>query len=82
MWIMVAILGLSLIGFAIYRSRKGRVSGSGRNQFLVIGLIWLIIGLGFSIYEGGNPFDVALFNLGLIFTVVGLFQTVMRRLQS
>ena len=73
-WIIVTIVGLAVVGFAVFRFRKKQASGSSGKQFLSMGIIWVLIGLGYSLWRGDNPFDIAFFNLGLVFTVAGAVQ--------
>ncbi|MFC1968517.1 hypothetical protein ACFLVX_03920 [Chloroflexota bacterium] len=78
-WIIVTIVGLAVVGFAVFRVRKRRESGAAGKQFLVMGIIWVLFGLGYSLWRGVNLFDIGLFNLGLIFTVAGVFQLLIER---
>ena len=81
MWIIAAVVGIAVIGFVVFRLRKrgGKVSGSTSKQFLGMGIIWVLFGLGYSLWRGDNPFDIGLFNLGLIFTIAGAVQIIMER---
>ena len=78
-WMIVAVVGLAVVGFAVFRLRNKRVSGGSGKQFVGMGIIWVLSGLGYSLWRGGNPFDMGLFNLGLIFTVAGSLQLVIER---
>ena len=78
-WIIVAIVGLAVVGFAVFRLRKKKESGSSGKQFLSMGIIWVLFGLGYSFWRGDNPFGIGLFNLGLIFTVAGVAQLLIER---
>ncbi|MFC1918011.1 hypothetical protein ACFLXH_05085 [Chloroflexota bacterium] len=78
-WIIVAVVGLAVVGLAVFRLRNKKVSRGSGKQFLSMGLIWVLFGLGYSLWRGDNPFDIGLFNLGLIFTVAGSFQFIMER---
>ncbi len=78
-WIIVAVVGLAVVGFAVFRLRNKKVSRGSGKQFLGMGIIWVLFGLGYSLWRGDNPFDIGMFNLGLIFTVAGSIQLVMER---
>ena len=78
-WIIVAVVGLAVVGLAVFRLRKRKVSRSTGKQFLVMGIIWVLSGLGYILWRGGNPFDIGIFNLGLIFTVAGGVQLLMEK---
>jgi len=78
-WIIVAVVGLAVVGLAVFRLRKKKVSRSSGKQFLGMGIIWVLFGLGYSLWRGDNPFDIGLFNLGLIFTVAGGFQLLIEK---
>ncbi len=80
-WVIAVVVGLAVIGFAVFklRKREGKVSGSTGKQFLTMGIIWVLFGLGYSLWRGDNLFDIGIFNLGLIFTVAGGIQLVMER---
>ncbi len=80
-WVIAVVVGLAVIGFAVFklRKREGKVSGSTGKQFLIMGIIWVLFGLGYSLWRGDNLFDIGIFNLGLIFTVAGSFQLVIER---
>jgi len=78
-WIVVAVVALAIVGFAIYRLRKKKESSTSSKQFLGMGIIWVLFGLGYSLWRGDNPFDIGLFNLGLIFTVAGTVQIIIER---
>ena len=78
-WIIVAIMALSVVGFAIFRFRKGKVSGVSGKQFLGMGIIWFLTGLGYSLWRDTSLFDNSLFNLGLIFTIAGAAQLLIER---
>jgi hypothetical protein len=78
-WIIVAIVVLAVIGFAVFRLRKGKVSGETGKQFLVMGIIWILFGIGYSIWRSENPFDVTIFTFGLVFTVAGGFQLLLEK---
>ncbi len=79
-WIVVVIVVLAVVGFAVFRLRKKKETGvSSGKQFLSMGIIWVLFGLGYSFWRGGNPFDIGLFNLGLIFTVAGGAQLLIER---
>ncbi|MFC1988504.1 hypothetical protein ACFLVJ_01555 [Chloroflexota bacterium] len=78
-WIIAAVVGLAVIGFAVFRLREKKEHRTSSRQFLSIGIIWLLFGLGYSLWRGDNPFDISLFNLGLIFTVAGTVQIIMER---
>ena len=78
-WIIVAIVGLAVVGFAIFRLRKRKVSGAAGKQFLGMGIIWLLTGLGYSLWRDTGLFDNSLFNLGLIFTIAGAAQLLIER---
>jgi len=80
-WIIAAVVGIAVVGFAVFRlrKRKGKASGSTGKQFLVIGIIWVCCGLAYSIWRDTNLFDIAFFNLGLIFTIAGIVQIVVER---
>ena len=83
-WIIAAVVGIAVVGFAvyIYRYNKGKESKVSGRQFLGIGIIWVLMGLGYSLWRGENPFDIGFFNLGLIFSVAGIFQMVMERFKK
>ncbi len=78
-WIIAAVVGLAVAGFAVFRLRNKKVPRSSGKQFLGIGIIWVLFGLGYYLWRGDNPFDIGLFNLGLIFTVAGSIQLIMER---
>ena len=78
-WIIVVIVGLAVAGFAAFRLRNRKASRGSGKQFLGMGIIWVLIGLGYSLWRGDNPFDIGLFNLGLIFTIAGTVQVIMER---
>ena len=78
-WIIVAVVGIAVLGFAVFRFRKKKESGASGKQFLGMGIIWTLFGLGYSLWRGDNPFDIGLFNLGLIFTVAGSFQLLIEK---
>jgi hypothetical protein len=78
-WIIVAVVGIAVVGFAVFRLRKRKESGASGKQFLGMGIIWLLTGLGYSLWRGGSLFDNGLFNLGLIFTIAGVSQLVIER---
>ncbi|MFC1986092.1 FeoB-associated Cys-rich membrane protein [Chloroflexota bacterium] len=79
MWIIVAIVGIAVVGFAVSRLRKKKEPGASGKQFLSMGIIWVLFGLGYSLWRGDNPFDIGLFNLGLIFTIAGAVQLMIER---
>ena len=70
---------MAVVGLTAYRLRNKRVSRASGRQFLVMGIIWVLVGLGYILWRGGNSFDIGLFNLGIIFTVAGGVQMVMER---
>lgn len=78
-WIIVAVVGIAIAGLAVFRLKDKNVSRVSGKQFLGMGIIWVLFGLGYSLWRGDNPFDIGFFNLGLIFTVAGSFQIVMER---
>jgi tellurite resistance protein TehA-like permease len=78
-WIIVAVVGLAVVGFAVFRLRNKKVSRGSGKQFLGMGIIWVLFGLGYSLWRGDNPFDIGMFNLGLIFTVAGSIQLIMEK---
>ena len=79
-WIIIAVVGIALLGLFVFRLRKKRISGvSTGKQFLGMGIIWVLFGLGYSLWRGDSPFDIGLFNLGLIFTVAGSLQMLLGR---
>ena len=80
-WILAAVVGIAVVGFAVYKLRKpeGKVSKSTGKQFLGMGIIWVLMGLGYSLWRGENPFDIGFFNLGLVFTVAGAVQIIVER---
>ncbi len=79
-WIIVAIVGIAVIGFAVFRLRKKKGTGaSSGKQFLGMGIIWVLTGIGYSLWRGDNPFDIGLFNLGLIFMIAGAAQLLIER---
>ena len=78
-WVIAAVVGLAVIGFAVFRLRKKTEPRSSGRQFVVMGTIWLLFGLAYSLWRGDNLFDIGLFNLGIIFTIAGLFQLAMER---
>ena len=73
-WIIVAVVGIAVVGLAVFRLRNKKVSRGSGKQFLGMGIIWVLFGLGYSLWRGDNPFDIGMFNLGLIFTVAGSIQ--------
>lgn len=79
LWIIVAIVVLAVLGFATYKFKKGTKSREAGMQFLGMGIVWILIGLGYSLWRGGNPFDIGLFNLGLIFAFAGSLQLFIER---
>ena len=79
LWIIGAIVVLAVLGFATYKFKKGTKSREAGMQFLGIGSVWILIGLGYSLWRGGNPFDIGLFNLGLIFAFAGSLQLFIER---
>ena len=83
-WIIAAVVCIAVVGFAVYkyRYRKGKESRVLGRQFLGMGIIWVLIGLGYSLWRGENPFDIGFFNLGLIFTVAGAVQLIMERFKK
>jgi tellurite resistance protein TehA-like permease len=81
-WIVLAVVGIALVAFAIFRLRKKEITRLSGKQFLGMGIIWLLFGLGYSLWRGDNPFDIALFNLGLIFTVAGSIQLLIERYRT
>ena len=78
-WIIVAIVGIAVIGFAVFKTRKKKESKASSKQFLTMGIIWILVGLGYSLWREMNPFDIGLFNLGLIFTIAGGLQLSIKR---
>ena len=78
-WVIVAVVGLAVVGFAVFRLRNKKVSRGSGKQFLGMGIIWVLFGLGYSLWRGDNPFDIGMFNLGLIFTVAGSIQLIMEK---
>ncbi len=78
-WILAAVVGIAVVGYTIFRLRKKRGTGSAGKQFLQMGVIWLLFGLGYGIWRDEYLFDIGLFNLGLIFTVSGAAQIIMER---
>ena len=79
-WIIVAVVGLAVVGLAVFRLRNRKIPRvSSGKQFLSMGIIWVLSGLGYTLWRGGNPFDFGLFNLGLIFTVAGAIQLLMEK---
>ena len=78
-WIIVAIVGLAVVGFVGFRFRKRKEAGSSGKQFWGMGMIWLLIGLGYSLWRDTSLFDIGLFNLGLIFTIAGAAQLLIER---
>jgi multisubunit Na+/H+ antiporter MnhB subunit len=78
-WVIAAVVGLAVIGFAVFRLRKKQETRVSGKQFLVMGIIWLLFGLAYSLWRGDNLFDIGLFNLGLIFSIAGLFQLAIER---
>ncbi len=83
-WILASVVGIAVVGFAVFKLRKpeGKVSKSTGKQFLTIGIIWLLFGLAYSIWRDTNLFNIALFNLGLIFTIAGIAQIVVERFKK
>ena len=79
LWIIVVIVVLAVLSFATYRFKKGTKSRETGMQFLGMGVVWILIGLGYSLWRGGNPFDFGLFNLGLIFAFAGSLQLFIER---
>jgi predicted transporter len=77
--VIAAVVGLAVIGFAVFRLRKKKEPRSSGRQFLVMGIIWLLTGLGYSLWRDVSLFDIGLFNLGLIFTIAGTFQLVVEK---
>ncbi|MFC1959029.1 hypothetical protein ACFLV6_03885 [Chloroflexota bacterium] len=79
-WRIIAVVGIAILGFAVFKLRKRKESGaSSGKQFLGMGIIWLLIGLDYGLWRGDNPFDIFLFNFGLIFTIAGTAQLLMNR---
>jgi amino acid transporter len=78
-WVIAAVVGLAVIGFAVFRLRKRQETRASGRQFLGMGIVWLLIGLAYSLWRGDNLFDIGLFNLGLIFTIAGLFQLAIEK---
>ncbi len=80
-WVIASVAGLAIIGFAVYRLRKGqrRTSQDLGKQFLTMGIIWLGIGLAYSIWRDTDLFDIGIFNLGLVFAVAGAAQLAITR---
>ena len=82
-WIIIALVGLIVIGFALYRrNRSSRQPTDAGKQFLTMGIIWLAIGLAYSIWRDTDLFDIGLFNLGLIFTLAGAIQLAVNRVRK
>ena len=82
-WIIAAVVGLAVVSFAVFRLRRRKESGaSSGKQFLTMGIIWLLLGLGYSLWRDTSLFDIGFFNLGLIFTIAGTFQLIMERLKK
>ncbi len=78
-WILAAVVGITIVGYTIFRLRNRREAGSSGKQFLRMGIIWLLLGLGYGIWRDENLFDIGFFNLGLIFTVAGAVQIIIER---
>ena len=78
-WIIVAVVGIAIAGLAVFRLKDKNVSRVSGKQFLGMGIIWVLFGLGYSLWRGDNPFDIGMFNLGLIFTVAGSIQLIMEK---
>lgn len=82
-WIIVTVVGLALVVLAAFRPRDKEVSRDSGKQFVGkfvgMGILWILLGLGYSLWRGGNPFESGIFNLGLIFSVAGSIQLVMGR---
>ena len=82
-WVIASVVGLAVVGFAVFRlRRKKEVRASSGKQFVGMGIIWVMFGLGYSLWREGNPFDFGLFNLGLIFTVAGSLQLFIERFKK
>ncbi|MFC2011000.1 hypothetical protein ACFLUR_01750 [Chloroflexota bacterium] len=77
--IIVLVVGLVAVGLAGFKLRNKKIYRLSSKPFLGIGIIWVLFGLGYALWRGGNPFDIALFNLGLILAVAGSLQIVMKR---
>ena len=77
--IIIGIVALAVLGLATYKFRRGTKSKEAGIQFLGMGIIWVLIGLVYSFSRGGNPFDIGLFNLGLIFACAGCLQLLFDR---
>ncbi len=77
--IIVVIVILAVLGFATYKFKKGTKSREAGMQFLGMGIVWILFGLGYSLWRGGNPFEIGLFNLGLIFALAGSLQLFIGR---
>ena len=83
-WIAIAIVGLTLIGLVVFlrrRKEKRNLKDVGK-QFLIMGVIWVIMGLAYGIWRDTNVFDIAFFNLGLIFTLAGLTQLLISKYRA
>ncbi len=78
-WILVAVVVMAIVGYTLFRFRKKREAGVLGKQFLQMGIIWLLFGLGYGIWRDENLFDIGLFNFGLIFTVAGAAQIFMEK---
>jgi len=81
-WIIVAVVGLAVVGFAVFKFRKKKKTIASGKQFLGMGSIWLLVGLGYSLWRDTALFDNGLFNLGLIFTIAGATQLLIERFSN
>ncbi len=55
-WIIVAIVGLAVVGLAIYKLRSKEISRvSSGKQFVGMGIIWVLSGLGYGLWRGDCP---------------------------
>jgi hypothetical protein len=81
-WVIITILSLAILAFVIFKRRKTWQPRNSSKQFLTMGIIWLLIGLGYYLWRNDiGLFDIAIFNLGIIFTVIGSTQYITRRVK-